>query len=421
MKVHRNCCGLDVHKETIAACLILEDAGGNTRKEKRLFGTMTQHLRELAQWLREAEVTAVAMEATGVYWVPVWNVLEREGLKLVLINPEHYRAVRGKKTDLKDGERIAELLQDGRLEGSYVPRTELRVLRDLTRYRVKLVEHQGSVACRIQKLLEQCNIKLASVATNVLGVSGTAMLHALAQGETNPERLADMAKMQLRKKLAALQLALDGHLLPHHRFLLSEMLEELSHVQSSIARLEAEIELQMKPFQKALQAWMSMPGIKHRVAWTLVAEIGPDLEAFPSPDDLASWVGVCPGNNESAGKRKSGKTRKGNRWARRALCEAAWVAAKAKNSYLSAQFRRLAAARGTKRAVVAVAHTMLTIGYHLLQRGTTYQDLGANYFDQRHTLRTTKRLVKRLEALGHRVTLDSPLSTALNQKLSATS
>jgi transposase len=421
MKVHRNCCGLDVHKETIAACLILEDAGGNTRKEKRLFGTMTQHLRELAQWLREAEVTAVAMEATGVYWVPVWNVLEREGLKLVLINPEHYRAVRGKKTDLKDGERIAELLQDGRLEGSYVPRTELRVLRDLTRYRVKLVEHQGSVACRIQKLLEQCNIKLASVATNVLGVSSTAMLHALAQGETNPERLADMAKMQLRKKLAALQLALDGHLLPHHRFLLSEMLEELSHVQSSIARLEAEIELQMKPFQKALQAWMSMPGIKHRVAWTLVAEIGPDLEAFPSPDDLASWVGVCPGNNESAGKRKSGKTRKGNRWARRALCEAAWVAAKAKNSYLSAQFRRLAAARGTKRAVVAVAHTMLTIGYHLLQRGTTYQDLGANYFDQRHTLRTTKRLVKRLEALGHRVTLDSPLSTALNQKLSATS
>jgi transposase len=384
-------------------------------------GLRLQHLRELAQWLREAQVTAVAMEATGVYWVPVWNVLEREGLELVLINPEHYRAVRGKKTDLKDGERIAELLQDGRLEGSYVPRTELRVLRDLTRYRVKLVEHQSSVACRIQKLLEQCNIKLASVATNVLGVSGTAMLHALAQGETNPERLADMAKMQLRKKLAALQLALDGHLLPHHRFLLSEMLEELSHVQSSIARLEAEIELQMKPFQKALQAWMSIPGIKHRVAWTLVAEIGPDLEAFPSPDDLASWVGVCLGNNESAGKRKSGKTHKGNRWARRALCEAAWVAAKAKHSYLSAQFRRLAAARGTKRAVVAVAHTMLTIGYHRLQRGTTYQDLGSNYFDQRHTLRTTKRMVKRLEALGHRVILDSPLPSAVNQQLSATS
>jgi len=305
MKVHRNCCGLDVHKETIAACLIREDAGGNTGKEKRIFGTMTQQLRELAQWLREAEVTAVAMEATGVYWVPVWNVLEREGLELLLINPEYYRAVRGKKTDLKDGERIAELLQDGRLEGSYVPRTELRVLRDLTRYRVKLVEHQCSVACRIQKLLEQCNIKLASVATNVLGVSGTAMLHALAQGETDPERLADMAKMQLRKKLAALQLALDGHLLPHHRFLLSEMLEELSHVQSSIARLEAEIELEMKPFEKALQAWMSIPGIKHRVAWTLVAEIGPDVHAFFSSANIASWFGICPGNNETPGNGKA--------------------------------------------------------------------------------------------------------------------
>jgi transposase len=281
MKVHRNCCGLDVHKQTIAACLIREDSRGNSVKEKRIFGTMTQQLRELAQWLAEAKVSAVAMEATGVYWVPVWNVLEGEGLHLVLINPEHYKAVRGKKTDLKDGERIAELLQDGRLEGSYVPPRELRVLRDLTRYRIKLVEHQCSIACRIQKLLEQCNIKLGSVASNVLGVSGTAMLHALAQGESNPERLADMAKMQLRRKLPALRLALDGYLLPHQRFLLGEMLEELSYSRNKIARLEAEIELQMQPFQKALQAWMSMPGIKQRVAWTLVAEIGPDMQAFP--------------------------------------------------------------------------------------------------------------------------------------------
>jgi transposase len=205
MKVHRNCCGLDVHKQTIAACLIREDGMGNTCKEKRLFGTMTRDLRELAQWLRGAEVSAVAMEATGVYWVPVWNVLEREGLHLLLINPEHYKAVRGKKTDLKDGERIAELLQDGRLEGSFVPSTPLRILRDLTRYRVKLVEHQSAVACRIQKLLEQCNIKLASVASNVLGVSGTAMLQALARGETNPERLAELAKKQLRKKIPTLE------------------------------------------------------------------------------------------------------------------------------------------------------------------------------------------------------------------------
>jgi transposase len=409
MKVHRNCCGLDVHKQTIAACLIHEDGNGNTYKEKRLFGTMTQELRELAQWLRGAEVDAVAMEATGIYWVPVWNVLEREGLHLLLINPEHYRAIRGKKTDFKDGERIAELLQDGRLEGSYVPCTELRVLRDLTRYRVKLVEHQSSVACRIQKLLEQCNIKLGSVASNVLGVSGTAMLHALVSGETDPARLADLAKKQLRRKIPALRLALDGYLMPHHRFLLRDMLEELTHIETQLARLEAEIESQMRPFQKALHAWMSIPGVKHRVAWTLVAEIGTEMQVFPSSADVASWVGVCPGNNESAGKRKSGKTRKGNRWARRALCEAAWVASKAKNSYLAAQFRRFAATRGSKRAIIAVAHTILTIGYHMLQRGTTYQDLGANYFDQRHVVRTTKRLVKRLEALGHRVILESPI------------
>jgi len=409
MKVHRNCCGLDVHKQTIAACLIREDGNGKSYKEKRLFGTMTQELRELSGWLREAEVSAIAMEATGIYWVPVWNVLERAGFHLLLINPEHYRAIRGKKTDLKDGERIAELLQDGRLEGSFVPDTELRVLRDLTRYRVKLVEHQSSVACRIQKLLEQCNIKLASVASNVLGVSGTAMLRALAGGETDAQRLANLAKKQLRKKIPALQLALDGCLLPHHRFLLGEMLHELSHIESQLARLEAEIESQMQPFEKALSAWMSIPGIKHRVAWTLVAEIGTDMNVFPSAADLASWVGVCPGNNESAGKRKSGKTRKGNRWARRALCEAAWVAAKAKKSYLAAQFRRFAATRGSKRAIIAVAHTILTIGYHMLQRGTLYQDLGANYFDQRHILRTTKRLVKRLEALGHRVILQSPI------------
>jgi len=409
MKVHRNCCGLDVHKQTITACLIREDGSGNSYKEKRLFGTMTQDLRELSEWLREAEVSAVAMEATGIYWVPVWNVLERAGFHLLLINPEHYRAIRGKKTDLKDGERIAELLQDGRLEGSFVPSTELRVLRDLTRYRVKLVEHQSAVACRIQKLLEQCNIKLASVASNVLGVSGTAMLRALAGGETDSQHLANLAKKQLRRKIPALRLALDGCLLPHHRFLLGEMLHELSHIESQLARLEAEIELQMQPFEKALSAWMSVPGIKHRVAWTLVAEIGADMNVFPSAADLASWVGVCPGNNESAGKRKSGKTRKGNRWARRALCEAAWVAAKAKNSYLAAQFRRFAATRGSKRAIIAVAHTILTIGYHMLQRGTLYQDLGANYFDQRHILRTTKRLVKRLEALGHRVILQSPI------------
>lgn len=405
MRVHRNCCGLDVHKETIAACLISESEDGTSSRQKRIFGTMTQQLRELAQWLAEAQVTAVAMEATGIYWVPVWNVLEQYGFELLLINPEHYKAVRGKKTDLKDGERIAELLQDGRLAGSYVPPAAIRVLRDLTRYRTKLVQYQSSIANRIQRLLEQCNVKLASVASDVLGVSALAMLRALAAGETNPQRMADLAKKQLRKKIPALQLALEGCLLPHHRFLLSDMLEELDHIGSKIARVEQAIAEQMRPYQKAVDAWMTVPGVKQRLAWNLVAEVGPTVDAFPSAADLVSWAGICPGNNETAGKRKSGTTRNGNRWARKALCEAAWAASKTKATYLQAQFRRLAAIRGSKRAIIAVASTILTIGYHMLKEETTYRELGGNYFDKRNLLRTTRRLVKRLEALGHRVIL----------------
>jgi len=415
MRMHRNCCGLDVHKETIAACLISESEDGTSSQQKRIFGTMTQQLRELAQWLAEAKVTAVAMEATGIYWVPVWNVLEPYGFELLLINPEHYKAVRGKKTDLKDGTRIAELLQDGRLAGSYVPPVAIRVLRDLTRYRTKLVQYQSSIANRIQRLLEQCNVKLASVASDVLGVSAQAMLRALAAGETNPQRMADLAKRQLRKKIPVLQLALEGCLLPHHRFLLADMLEELDHIGSKIARLEQAIAEQMRPYQKAVDAWMTVPGVKQRLAWNLVAEVGPTVDAFPSAADLVSWAGICPGNNETAGKRKSGTTRNGNRWARKALCEAAWAASKTKATYLQAQFRRLAAIRGSKRAIIAVASTILTIGYHMLKEGTTYRELGGNYFDKRNLLRTTRRLVKRLEALGHRVILaptPSPLQSS---------
>jgi len=302
MRVHRNCCGLDVHKKIIAARLIRDDAKGNSVTEKRLFGSMTRDLHELTHWQCAAQVTAVAMEATGVYWMPVWNVLEQYGLQLLLINPEHYKAVRGKKTDLKDGTRIAELLQDGRLEGSYVPPVAIRVLRDLTRYRTKLVQYQSSLANRIQRLLEQCNIKLAAVASYVLGVSAMAMLRALAQGETDPARMADMAKKQLRKKIPQLQLALQGCLLPHHRWLLDEMIEDLDHVAAKVTRIEETIEQQMRPFQDAVNRWLTVPGIKHRLAWTLVAEVGPTVEAFPSAADLVSWAGVCPGNNQTGGE-----------------------------------------------------------------------------------------------------------------------
>jgi transposase len=406
MRVHRNCCGLDVHKKIIAACLIKEDGEGNCIQEKRLFGSMTRDLQELAQWLCAGQVTAVAMEATGVYWMPVWNVLERYGLQLLLINPEHYKAVRGKKTDLKDGTRIAELVQDGRLEGSYVPAVAIRVLRDLTRYRTKLVQYQSSLANRIQRLLEQRNIKLAAVASDVLGVSAMAMLRALAEGETDAVRMAEMAKKQLRKKIPQLQLALEGYVLPHHRWLLREMIEDLDHVGDKITRIEETIEQQMRPFQSAVERWVTVPGIKHRLAWTLVAEVGPSVEAFSSAADIVSWAGVCPGNNQTGGKRKSGTTRAGNPWLRRALCEAAWAASKTKGTYLQAQFRRLAALRSPKRALIAVANSILTAGYYMLQRATTYQDLGPDYFDKRNTVRATHRLVKRLEALGHRVILE---------------
>lgn len=294
---------------------------------------------------------------------------------LLLINPEHYKAVRGKKTDLKDGERIAELLPDGRLAGSYVPPVAVRVLRDLTRYCSKLVQYQSSVANRIQKLLEQGNIKLASVATDVLGVSALAVLRALARGESDPTRMAEMAKKQLRKKIPALQLTLDGCLLPHHRFLLSEMLEELDHMEAKIAGLEQAIEQPMRPFQKAVDAWMTVPGIKQRLAWALVAEVGPTVEAFPSAADVVSWAGICPGNNQTA-ERKSGTTRKGNRWARKALCEAAWAASKTKGTYLQAQFRRLAALRGNKRAIVAVASTIL---HHRLSHAATRHHISGTW------------------------------------------
>ena len=329
---------------------------------------MTRELHQLAQWLCAAQVTAVAMEATGVYWMPVWNVLEPYGLQSLLINPEHYKAVRGRKTDLKDGTRIAELLQDGRLEGSYVPAVAIRILRDLTRYRIKLVQYQCALANRIQKLLEQCNIKLASVASDALGVSAMAMLRALAQGETDPVRMADMARRQLRKKIPNCSLRWKGCLLPHHRLLLSEMIEDLDHVGTKITRIEETIEQQMRPFQEAVNRWLTVPGIKHRLAWTLVAEVGPTVEAFPSAADMVSWAGICPGNNQTAGKRKSGTTRGGNPWLRRALCEAAWAASKSKGTYLQAQFRRLSALRGPKRALIAVASSILTAGYYMLQR-----------------------------------------------------
>lgn len=344
-------------------------------------------------------MTHVALEATGVFWRPVWAVLEGQ-FELLLVNPQHIEAVRGRKTDTKDCEWIADLLQHGLLLGSFVPPSEIQDLRDLTRYRAEMKQAQNKVDNRIQKLLEQCNIKLSSVASNTLGLSGQLMPEAIIKDEDDPAQLADLAQRKLREKIPQLRLALAGKVREHHRFLLKEYLEEWKTLSERIARVEQEIDRRMRPFEQAATVWESMPGVNHAVACNLVAEVGVNMAQFPSGQHLASWAELCPGNIESAGKRMSGTMRDGNKWLRRALCQAAWAVTRKKDCYLSAQFRRLAARRGMKRAVMAVAHSMLIIGYAMLKTGRSYHELGGTYFEQINKDQLQKYFVKRLERLG---------------------
>jgi transposase len=366
--VHARCAGLDVHKKTVSACIIVCEAEGAKQQQMRVFGTFTSDLLALADWLKKAGVTHLAMEATGVYWRPVWAVLEGQ-FEQMLVNPQHIQAVPGRKTDAKDCEWIADLLQHGLLRGSFVPPTPIQDLRDLTRYRAELRQSQTRVANRIQKFLEQANLKLSSVASNALGVSGRQMLEAIIAGQDNPEQLAQLARGRLKSKVAELEQALQGRVRDHHRLLLAEYLDEWKALGERIKRIEAEIDKQIRPFEQAVALWQTIPGVDRVTACNLVAEVGVDMKQFPTAQHLASWSALCPGNHESAGKRKSGKTRDGNKWLRRSLCQAAWAGTRKKNCYLSAQFKRLAARRGAKRAVMAVAHTMLIIGYHMLKTG----------------------------------------------------
>ena len=409
--VYRRCCGLDVHKDTIAACVRWTEETGENHKENRVFGTTTQELEKLARWMEQHQVRQVAMESTGVYWRPVWNVLEGR-FEIRLANAQHIRNLPGKKTDRKDGEWIAKLLQYDLVPASFVPPTPIRQLRDLTRTRVRLVEERAAVANRIQRILEDANIKLASVATDVLGYSGRRMLEAMIEGKTNVEQLADLARTTLRRKIPQLRLALDGSLNQHHRFWLRQMMDHLEFLEGKIFVLEQEIDRHSRPFEGAITLWITIPGIGRLLATTLVAEIGVHVEQFPTAAHLASWAGLCPGNNESGGKRKSGKTRKGNAWLRRALCEAAWGASHTKNTYLVAQFRRLAARRGVKRATMAVAHTILVIAYHMLKNGCQYQELGGDYFDRLRGDGLKRYYVKRLQQLGLSVTVEPTSASA---------
>lgn len=403
--MYKRCCGLDIHKKSIYACVVIKE-GGKREKHLGRFGTMTADILQLAEWLRGWSVERVGMESTGVYWKPIWNLLEEE-FELELINAEHIKKVPGRKTDVKDSEWIAELLQHGLVRGSYVPVQPQRDLRELTRMRVGLCEDKARVANRIQKVLEDANIKLAAVATDVLGASGRAMLEAMIAGEQDARKLADLAQQKLRKKIPQLEQALMGKVRDHHRFLLRNLLDQVQFLEGQIAAIDLEVGKQTGPLQWAITLLVTIPGVSELTARVLVAEMGVVMEQFGGAGNLASWGGMCPGNWESAGKRLRGTTRGGNRWLRRALNQAAWAATRKKGSYLGARFRRLAARRGVKRALVATAHKILIIAYYLLKNQCSYADLGENYLEQKQSVHLTRSLVRRLERLGHKVTLEA--------------
>lgn len=403
--VHERCCGLDIHKRMVVACLITPGERGQLHREVRTFSAITRGLLELRDWLEAAGCTHVAMESTGSFWKPAYNLLE-DAFTLVVVNAQHLKAVPGRKTDVKDAEWIADLLRHGLLRASFIPSRPDRELRELARYRTSLVRERVSEVNRVQKVLEGANIKLATVASNVLGVSGRAMLEAMIAGVTAPDQLAGLARGRLRGKLPALEEALAGRLGQHQRFLLSLQLKHIDELDDILEAVIKEVDLRLSPFEEAAQRLMTIPGVGPRTAQTILTEIGRDMSRFPTGSNLASWAGVCPGNHESAGKQRSGRTRKGSPWLRSALVEAAQAASHTQ-SYLGAQYRRLASRRGARRAVLAVGHTILLIAYHLLKDGGIYQDLGANYFDERDQQRVQNRLVRRLEALGYAVTLQT--------------
>ena len=399
------CAGLDVHKESVEACVRRHQANEQLHKETRHWGTMTGDIQAMADWMAAQGVTHVAMESTGVYWKPIYNILESR-FTVLLVNARHLKQVPGRKSDLRDCEWIAQLLQHGLLKGSFIPPRPQRELRDLTRHRTQLMEEKGRTINRLHKILEDANIKLASVASDILGASGRAMLQALIDGQQDPRQLADLAQRQLRGKIPELEKALQGHVTEHHRFMLQLLWKQLSEQEELIAQLDARIGERTRPFAEQIARLDTVPGVDRRVIEVWLAEVGADMRPFPTDQNLASWAGMCSGNEESAGKRRRRRITPGNRWLKRTLTQAAWAASHTKKSYLAAQYRRLAGRRGKKRALIAVGHSILVIFYHMLKQGTAYADLGANFFDTLQTERLTRYYLKRLEALGHKVTLE---------------
>lgn len=441
------CAGLDVHKKLVVACVCISGDQARPHKDVRTFSTMTADILALSAWLTQMGVTHVAMESTGEYWKPLYQLLEGN-FTLLVVNAQHIKAVPGRKTDVKDAEWIADLLRHGLLHGSFIPPQPQRDLRDLTRQRTNLIADRATVVKRLQKVLEWSNIKLASVVSDVMGLSARAMLDAIIGGEADAEQLASLAKGRLRSKHAALIQALEGTVRDHHRFMLAQHLDQIDFLEQQIVAMDSEIVARVTPapmepdtptedivtwsaegvgttptapahtsqaadadasvtWAEAVRIWDSIPGIGGRIAEQMVAEIGADMSRFPSAAHLASWAKLCPGNHESAGKRLSGKTGQGNRWLRSALIQAAHAAVKVKESYLGIFYRRLTARHGVKKAIMAVAHKLLVIAYTLLTKRELYQEPGPNYLDARRKDQTLRRLRDRIEQLGYTVSLES--------------
>jgi transposase len=403
--VHARCCGLDVHKKSVVACVLITQPDGSVERHMRTFGTITADLLKLADWLNQLHVTQVAMESTGVYWRPVFNVLEDDDRVVVLVNPQHMRAVPGKKTDVKDAEWLADLVRHGLLRGSFIPPAPIRAIRELTRYRKTLVQERADETNRLHKTLEGANIKLASVATDVLGLSGRSMLAALLQGERDPDVLADLAQGRLRAKLPQLREALDGRIQPQHLVLIEHILGHIDFLSQTIAEIQTEIERRLPTFDEALELLQTIPGVRPIAAAAILAEIGADMSRFPTAGHLASWAGLCPSNKESAGKRMTAPMNRGNVWLRAIMGEVAWASIRSRATYFHAQFHRLARRRGAKKAAVAVAHSLLIVIYHVLHTRKPYADLGVDYFNTLDSVRLERHHVRRLEQLGYQVSL----------------
>jgi transposase len=400
--IHERCAGLDVHKKTVVACVLVNRQDGQVQPEKRTFGTTTGEILAMAEWLKSLEVTSVAMESTGVYWIPVYNLLEGS-FELLVVNAQHMKAVPGRKTDLSDAEWIAQLHRYGLLKGSFIPPKPQRQLRELVRHRTNVVERRTQSVNELQKVLETANIKLASVVSEITGVSATEMIEGLLKGKLGPAALAELARGRLRDKKPQLVKALEGQLAPHHRFILSQLLADIQFCEEQMAELDVEIRIQMKEHEELIQRLDEIPGVNRRVAEVLIAELGTDMSRFGDASHAVSWAGMCPGNNQSGSKRRTARVRQGNKSLKRVLNEASHAAGRKKDSYFSAQYHRLAARRGKKRAKVAVGRSILETVFCMIERKTRYKDLGSDYFDRRNPEKLAKHLAQRISKLGYKV------------------